>query len=373
MITGPPALDDVPPPELQIGRYRCQVWPTIDKSWDALVGTFADSCLEQMAAYAQPRWGASRLGGLLLRDGVSGETVALALAVLLIVPLVNSGMSYVKFGPLWRRSGDTPNPDILAAALMAGKRVFGEQQGLAIRIMPPPDPLYEIVWQQKLAEVGFHLAAVPANQERYLVDLRLSEREQTTSLGAGWRANLKKALAVQLDIREVDPQRSLPAFLTLYRGMVERKAFHDHHHADLLPRFVAAAAAAPQLGLRLFLADYEGKTVAGSVTIGAGERVFVPFSASDEAGRSLRAGYSLRWWMINALRGANARWLDLGGDEGNEGLRSFKTGLVGKSGRIVRTGGEYQFSQNTLSSIISSAMSSAYSLMRGWPPALTRD
>ncbi|MGH6770951.1 MAG: lipid II:glycine glycyltransferase FemX [Xanthobacteraceae bacterium] len=353
-------------------RYRYELWRNIGQSWDSLVATFADACLEQMAAYAAPRWGGSRLCGLVLRDLGTHEPVALALVMLATIPLIKSGMGYVKFGPLWRRQGDTANPEILAAVLAAIKQAFARQKGLAVRIMPPPDPTYAQEWQRRLLEAEFRLGRGPPNPERYLVDLRLTENEQMASVSASWRSNLKRALAAKVEIGEADPQAGLPDFMALYRSMAARKHFQDRHHVELLPAFAASAHATLELGMRLFLAYHEGRVVAGSIIVGSGDRVFAAFSASDEHGLSARAGYALRWWIINRLRGTNAQWLDLGGDEGSAGLRSFKTGNVGKRGQIVRIAGEYEYSQSTLSSIVSSAMSSAHSLMQGLPVGLKR-
>jgi hypothetical protein len=71
--------------------------------------------------------------------------------------------------------------------------------------------------------------------------------------------------------------------------------------------------------------------------------------------------------VINRLRGSNARWLDLGGTEGDAGLRSFKLGNVGKRGRVLQIPGDYDFSENLLSKFVSSAMSSTHKLMRAAP------
>src|SRR3954467_13157949 len=138
--------------------------------------------------------------------------------------------------------------------------------------------------------------------------------------------------------------------------MLARKHFIDRHNVAALPPFAAAAVDAAALGVRLFLAYHEGQPIAGSIIVGAGDRTFVAFSASDERALSLRAGYALRWWLINRLRGSNARWLDLGGAEGDAGLRSFKLGNVGKRGRIVPLMGEYDYAGSALSSAVAAAL-----------------
>jgi hypothetical protein len=320
-----------------------------------------------MAAYAVPRWDPSRLCGVVVHEADSPVPVAMALAVIATIPLFDLGLAYVKFGPLWRRHDRHADPAVLGVALEAVKHVFAGDRGLVARVMPPPDPDLAAEWSRQLAVAGFAFHDHAPDPTRYLIDLSLTESEQLASLGSKWRANLNKALTHRLDIREVALKEGLPDFLALYQTMLARKNFVDRHNVDALPPFAAAAAEASALGVRLFLAYHEGRPVAGSIIVGAGDRVFVAFSASDECALSLRAGYALRWWVINRLRGSNARWLDLGGTEGDAGLRSFKLGNVGKRGRVLQIPGDYDFSENLLSKFVSSAMSSTHKLMRAAP------
>jgi hypothetical protein len=348
-------------------RYGVEVVEEIGPGWDAMAGQFADACLEQMAAYAVPRWEPSRLCGVVLHEMGSGEPAAMALAVIATIPLFDLGLAYVKFGPLWRRHDRPAYPAVLGAALEAVKNVFAGDRGLVARVMPPPDPELVGEWDKQLALAGFSFHDHAPDPTRYLVDLGLTESQQLASFGSKWRSNLNKALAHRLDIREADLKEGLPDFLALYKTMLARKHFIDRHNVVALPPFAAAAADAAALGVRLFLAYHEGQPIAGSIIVGAGDRIFVAFSASDERALSLRAGYALRWWLINRLRGSHARWLDLGGTEGDAGLRSFKLGNVGKRGRVLQMPGDYDFSDNLLSKFVSSAMSSTHKLMRTAP------
>jgi hypothetical protein len=347
------------------GGCRLDVLDTVGPAWDAMVAGFADGCLEQTSAYMAARWGTGRLAGLVLRDAASNVAVAAALTVVAMLPMLRLGLAYVKFGPLWRRKERPADPSVLAAALEAVKTVFAAERGLVARIMPPPDPGFEAAWNEALSASGYTLHAPTPDSERYLVDLSLNEKDQRASLGASWRANLNKAARSELDISEVNLRDGLPEFLALYRDMVGRKQFADRHGVEALPDFAAAAADA--LGARLFLArDREGP-VAGSLLAGAGERVFVPFSASNARALPLRAGYALRWAIIERLRGSPAHWLDLGGAEGDSGLRSFKQGNVGKRGRVVPLMGEYDHAGSTLSSAVAAAMTFTRKLSHSGP------
>jgi Acetyltransferase (GNAT) domain len=336
---------DAPDLVPSLESYSCEIVEMPGAEWDRLAAGFSDMCLEQTVAFAGPRFGAGRPTGIILREAASAEPVAMALAVVATLPVLGLGLAYVKFGPLWRRPGAPARPKHLALMLAELKREFAQKRGLAVRIMPPADPGYEQEWKQALAGAKFTLHAAVRDPARYLVDLSLSEADQLKSLGSKWRYNLAKSAIDRLDIREVDLEEGLAQFLALYGEMLSRKQFDDRHGVEDLPAI--AKAAGPALGMRLFLASHDGKPVVGSIIVGAGERVFVPFSATDEKALELRAGYALRWTIMERLRG-EARWLDLGGTEGDEGLRHYKLGNVGKRGRVVEIPGEFDFVPSVL-------------------------
>src|SRR6185295_4114438 len=122
--------------------------------------------------------------------------------------------------------------------------------------------------------------------------------------------------------------------------------------------------AGPALGMRLFIASHQGKPVVGSLIVGAGERVFVPFSAADEKALELRAGYALRWTIMERLRGTEARWLDLGGAEGDQGATHDKLGNVGKRGCVCKIPGEFDFAPSLLAAGAAKAVMLGKDLVR---------
>ena len=251
-----------------IGDYRVEMVDAVGSSWDAIVATFDDVCLEQTASYMGPRWDYSRLAGLVLRDAATDQPIAAALAVIAMLPMLNVGLACVKFGPLWRRKGHAAEPGVLVAALETAKQVFAANRGLVARVMPPPDPGSETAWSDALGCAGYTLHAAMPDSERYMVDLTLSEKAQLASLGASWRANLNKARRNNLTIREVDLREGLPDFIALYQAMLARKQFVDRHAAEYLPAF--AAAAPPELGARLFLASDDSSFVNGEILVADG-------------------------------------------------------------------------------------------------------
>ena len=354
--------------------YSVEIVQPIREGWDLLVATFADACLEQSACYMASRWSTSRLCGLVMRSAASGEAEAIALAVIASVPLLKAGLAYIKFGPLWNRRDKPKRPKVLGAALSAINEQFGAERGLTVRIMPPPNPDDAPNWRCELARAGYHGHGHIQNPDRYLVNLSLSENEQFASLGPKWRANLRKA-DPRLKISESDAAADFPIFMDLYAAMSKRKQFADHHQIKLVSELVRSAPVG--LRPRLFTASLHGRPVAASLVVSAGERADIPFSASGDEALASRAGFALRWAIINGLRGSHNRWLDLGGDEGDQGLRHFKVGNVGTGGLVVPLSGEFDHTGSPLSSLVTSVLGVTQNVSRragGWrlpkpPPA----
>jgi hypothetical protein len=321
-------------------------------AWDELTAHFADAAYEQSVAYTASRWGERRLVGIVLRDA-GRRVVATALAVTVELPLVNAGFAHVKFGPLWRPRGGEASPGILTQALVALRRELGERRRLLVRVMPPVDPGFEPAWHAALSDTGFVLSADLPHPERYLLDLSLPDDEQLASFGDRWRAQLKKAVT-DLTFEELTGPSALEQFLRLFQSMLQRKQFDDRHGLDALPALLSHPVAAHRT--RMFVAWHQREPVAISAVGGAGDTLHAMFGATSDSALPLRAGYALRWWILGRLRDRGARWLDLGGDEGDEGLRHYKKGCVGKRGRIVSLLGEFDWCDRPLSRLATQAI-----------------
>jgi hypothetical protein len=294
-----------------------------------------------------------------VRHEASGEVAGAALVALAVTPLVPRGIAFIKFGPLWRPGGEPASMHTLIGILTAIRDEFAVKRRLLVRLFPPPDPEYEVEWDHCLAATGYRTGRFDPDPDRYFVDLTLSEAEQLASLGKDWRSNLRKASA-ELVIEEVDPKAALGRFMGLYAAMWERKRYSDRHNIEMLSQIVATAP--PEFRLRMFMAFEQGEPVAGTIAVGPGERIFVIYGASSDAALKLRAGYALRWWMVNALRGSGSRWLDLGGAEGDQGLRHFKEGLSGKSGWVALNGAERHCGSDPASTLVGFGVDAARSI-----------
>lgn len=330
------------------------------ESWDRTIARFDDFSVEQSVAYLAPRVGLHRLCGVLVRRAGSGDVAAACLVALAVTPVFRRGVVFIKFGPLWRPAGAGASMRTLVGALTAIREEFAEGRRLLVRLFPPPDPEFDGEWDYALAAAGYASGRPEPDPDRYFVDLRLSRDEQLASLGKDWRSNLRKA-SKELVVEEVDPKACLNTFLQLYAVMWDRKRYDDRHNITQLSQLVALAP--PEFALRMFMASHEGEAVAATIVVGPGERIFGIYGASSDAALRLRAGYALRWSMVNTLRDTGSRWLDLGGAECNDGLRHFKQGLIGKQGRVAFNGAEQRCGSDLVSTLVSGGVDAARSVL----------
>jgi len=333
---------------MQSQPYTTELVASPDATWDQAVASFRDSNMMQSVAYAGARWGQKRLSGVLLRDG-AGRVASACLAVVAKAPLLPVGVAVVKYGPLWRPGGREAEASALDAALHALRREFVERRQLLLRIVPCVDPEDGGVPLARLAAAGFtHTRAIP-DPERYLVRLNMGDADMLASLAANWRRNLRKSERQGMEAGELAGPQALEIFLGLYGAMLKRKRFSDHHGVHALESMLRASSGG--VATRVFAARSGGEVVAATVLSGSGDVVSVPFSATSDKALEMKAGYFLRWHVMRRLREAGARWLDLGGTEGDEGLRSFKTGNVGKAGLILPLAGDFDDCRNPLSRV----------------------
>lgn len=307
--------------------------------WELLLAGFSDALCDQAHCYAAELWGAERVSHVVV-DGDDGP-VAAAQVVLLGLPGVRSGLAYVKFGPLWRRQGHTPDRRHLAAALEALIAEYVHRRRLRLVVLPPADPLFGGEMRRQLEGLGFCRKRQLSDPNRYLVDLSLPEDSQLHSLGQKWRYNLRKAQQCGIEVAVETGPDALATFCRLYQAMVERKRFRDSSGFPVLGAIWERLPGPCKP--HIVLGYHNGHPVIGAVVVRIGDTATYLFGASDHEALGVNAGYALHWWIVGWLSRSGARWYDLGGEAQEPGLRQFKRGLVGKLGMVETLAGEYEY------------------------------
>jgi lipid II:glycine glycyltransferase (peptidoglycan interpeptide bridge formation enzyme) len=211
---------------------------------------------------------------------------------------------------------------------------YARKQRMMLSLLPLPALSETNAEFDHLLSRGFHRGAQMAWNDRYIVRLDLSAEEQRKSFGQTWRRQLGKAEKAGLSFERAGPER-LGEFDAVYNRMVDRKGFEDRSaYRQTIPALMAMSD--ETLRPELFLVSEGGEVIAGAIIFKAGDRAVYLYGATLDRALPLRAGYFLHWHIIGWLReNSRARWYDLGGTDGFQGLHQFKNGMVGEAGRIV--------------------------------------
>jgi hypothetical protein len=307
-----------------------KIEPISGAVWDRTIAGFDEASQEQLFAFATNRW--PSVGQEPLLFTVGGEVVGGALMMIQKLPFGVGGIAIAKWGPMLH---ETARPD--AAALYLGMiealiAEYAERRRLMISIWPNSDLSGPNRQFAQLLARGFHTGAKLRFPNRYIVNLGLDEAMQRKSLQQKWRYHLNRADKAGLSF-EHGGQERLAEFDALYQIMTARKQFADHSAYQTVPALMALDA---DIRPELFFVRHEGEVVAGAIIFKAGERAVYLYGATNDRALPLRAGYFMHWHIIGWLKAnTRARWYDLGGTDGFQGLHQFKKGMVGEAGVIT--------------------------------------
>jgi len=297
--------------------------------WDRLVAGFDAVCQEQLYAFAVRRWPGVRQEPMLFEH--QGRIVGGALMMVQPLPLRLGHIAVSKWAPMLARA-DAPDAMAVHAGMVeALVAEYADRRGMMLSILPRAAAEPVNAEYVALRARGFRRGSTLLFPNRYMVDLRLTDAEQRKSFHQTWRRQLNKAEKSDLAFEHAAPDR-IEDFKGLYAAMTDRKQFPDHSAYETLDGLMALEE---PLRPELFFVRHAGELVAGALVFKAGDRAVYLYGATNDKALPLRAGYMLHWNVIRWLRDhTKARWYDLGGTDGFQGLHQFKKGMVGEAGVI---------------------------------------
>ncbi len=327
---------------------ECSILYVDGPEYDRRAARYEDVVNEQTSTFMESRWGASRTETVVIER--EGEEIAVAAVMVVSLPGTDRGLAIIKWGPLWRKKDAQLDLTRPQAALKALSEEYVERRGCYLSVQPHAEPEFGEVEVAALESLGFAAGDSLRFPDRYLVDVSISPEEVKSSLGQKWRYNLKKSLKNDLEIKIVESEEGIAAFMELYAQMLDRKQFHDSSAISTLRDLVKTEQ--PELKPVFVMVYSDGKPTAGAVISVAGERAVYLYGATDERALRLKAGYAMHGWIADWLCGLpGVRWYDLGGSDGDQGLHQFKKGFCGQLGRILTTPPSYHRSRAGLGDI----------------------
>lgn len=319
--------------------------------WDEVISSFDGACQEQLYVFSKNRWPNVALEPVLFFN--NGEITGGALVLVQALPLKLGHIAILKWGPLLKDHGADDKDEIYAACVEALLEEYDKKRKMMVSILPRASHAKNNAEFEYLMKRGFNKGSQLKFPNRYFVNLRQNDEEIRKSFAQKWRYHLNKSMKADLHFEHAKPER-IDEFKSLYEQMNDRKKFADHSaYEDTIDELMAIKD--KSLRPELFFVREGAKIVAGAIIFKAGETAVYLYGATSHEALKLRAGYFIHYQIIRWLRDNNsAKYYDLGGTDGFQGLHQFKKGMVGSAGVIAPVPAVANYASHTLPLIMGS-------------------
>jgi hypothetical protein len=326
--------------------FAAQADQVTEPEWNSLLNGFADANIYQTWAYGAVSWGEKQLSHLVLRrDGVP---VAVAQLRLVRVPVVGSGIAYLRWGPVCVPRNSPWEPSVWTAMTKALIQEYVVRRRLLLRIVPntfqqdPQAAEMTSIW----GELGLLEDRSSRNYQTLRLNLRLPREQLRRQLSSRWRRQLSIGERNDLQIHEGQSDDLYLEFLHLYREMLARKQFDTAVDVDEFRHVQRRLPSSQKMTTLIGLSD--NRPVAALVISAIGRTAIYLFAATGDEGLNARGSYQLQWNAIQRLQEQGLEWYDLGGinPEVNPGVFTFKSGMGGEE---VRQLGRHEIAAASLS------------------------
>jgi peptidoglycan pentaglycine glycine transferase (the first glycine) len=312
------------------------------RQWNDFVET--SECCNITQSY---EWG--ELGPFLsvqtMRVGVIDDDGKLCAAMLVLVsraPIIRRPYFYSPRGPVI----DDPSSPTLGV-LLDFVRAEARKLGAFMLKIEPSVSDKDQNWLLALQKHGFHAVPYAVHiRDEWVLNVQPAEKEILASMKEKWRYNIRLAGRKGVTVRQGQGQADFDAFYNIYITTSERDQFFIHNKAfyEEIARLFGQDDR-----FALFLAEYEGKPIAGIIVLRFGRWSWYMYGASSNEQRNLMPNHLLQW---NGMQWAKARgcWYynfrgiphileDGQVEEGQElwGVYVFKRGFGGYALRSLET------------------------------------
>jgi lipid II:glycine glycyltransferase (peptidoglycan interpeptide bridge formation enzyme) len=327
--------------------YSAEIDQIKKHEWEHQLQTFDDANIYQTWSYGAIRWGHNNLSHIIIK--VKGEVVAAAQVRILKLPLLNVGIAYLPWGPMWRRRDQKVKPEIFQHIMNSLKEEYVIKRGLLLRIRPNiiEEKSEEIV--SILIKEGFRKNLDVPPYRTLLLDLSLTLSDIRKSLDQKWRNQLNRSEKNNLTVIEGNSDELYQIFLVLQKEMYERKKYIpgvDYNEFGEIQKGLP-----DPLKMIILICEFEGKVLTATIISQIGNTGIYLLGATGDEGMKMKGAYLSQWRMIEMMKERGCLWYDLGGIDpaNNPGVYHFKSGI---SRREVCHIGQFEISQNNISSLL---------------------
>lgn len=264
-----------------------------------------------------------------------GDSIVAAISILKRrLPGVRYSIFYAPRGPV----GDIRDRRVMSFLFRATREVARRHRAIFLKI-DPDVPVEDEEFGRLLLEEGFRSAkgeeGFEGVQPRFVfrMDITPTLEELFNNLGSKTRYNLRLAQKKGVVLKDPVTREDLPVFYQVLLETAQRDRFLIRNYSY----FETMWDCLVERGLgRIFLAEYQGKIIAGTLALFFGNKVWYLYGASSNSYRNVMPNYLLQWAMISWAKENNCTLYDFRGVPGNleednplYGLYRFKKGFGG--------------------------------------------
>ena len=308
------------------------------QQWNTFVQ--ACDCCNITQSYEWGEFG-SHLGARdVLRVGVvdyAGHLLAAMLVLVSTLPLLKCTYFYAPRGPIMA----DPTSPALTLLLNFVKAQAYRYRAIMLKVEPSVSD-ENGHWSRILKMRGFRPNPYAMHiRHEWVLDIRPDEAALLADMKEKWRYNIRLATRKEVTVRRGEDTADLDLFYRLYQTTSERDQFLIHNkgfYADVLNHYSSDGRAA------LFLAEYAGQAIAGTVVLTFGRWSWYMYGASSDEHRERMPNHLLQWTGIQWAKSQGCWCYNFRGipdilEEGQElwGVYLFKRGFGGYPLRFMQT------------------------------------
>jgi len=327
--------------------FHAEIDQIAEDFWYEVLAKFQDANIYQTWSHDKIRFGRKKISHLILKK--DGKIIAAVQVRLVKIPVINVGIAYVFWGPLWKVKHAFPDPDIFTQAIRALRNEYTTRQGLMLRIYPALFSDESDVFLPILKKEGFTLMEKIPLSRTLLIDLNPDLDILRKGLDQKWRNCLNRSMKNDLELLEGNSDEMFEMFIALYKELLDRKQFaepNDINEFRLIQEDLPA-----DYKMKIYLCRYQGQLCAGAIMATVGQTGIYLFGATNEVGMKSNGSYLIQWKFIEWLKQNQFDCYNLNGINPvtNPGTYKFKAGLCGKNGKDVYLLGMFEACDNIVS------------------------
>jgi peptidoglycan pentaglycine glycine transferase (the first glycine) len=259
------------------------------------------------------------------------------------IPGIGKKIFYAPRGPV----GDIHDEQLMDY-LFGEVKKFAREKGSIFLKIDPDVPKEDKAFQEYLQTRGFRAGGKGEGfegvQPKFVFRLDLEPEIETlfNNFHQKTRYNIRLAQKKGVAIRENCGKEELPIFYRILKETTERDKFLVRPYQYFEEMWDCLVSAGQ---MKIFMAYYEGKPIAGTLALLFGDKAWYLYGASSNSYRNVMPNYLLQWTMIQWAKENQCKVYDFRGVSGNlsednplYGLYRFKKGFNGAFTEFV---GEY--------------------------------